>query len=1559
MKKTTSLFLTQIAAIFISLAIGLTPPAAFALRPLEMAEQQAGLEDLRQALTAGLEELPLADLNLEDVPAAAKVQPASFPENFVAIPPQGIILPAESFSLRNGLGLYVGTASDPVLLRYDFQEGQFVILTRDGEAVLQRAAEGQTIRLEEGPNTIELTWKRPSPQEDGVIQIHVAGSGYLLEEHVRKHQRALRLLEAQRDVFNRLTAAGIRDPYRINLYTAARAGVLPQQADHAVIDQTVNEALTRLPDIDREEFNEFMDTVQISFVYAAEPELNWQVLGSIGAQLQHRNVLVALQMKINEVSPQKVNSLPALVKALARRSGVDIGTSADHQFVTFMRQVGGGVDQTDFWGFDSEIPDGLEADKLVRGRFQDDQWKLPNNHFRFTTSLLTLSAEVPALYQDQWSGVAPDVVYDQFSRNLHRITTADSLTILVPGVATPPPLPGILRRTGSWVASETGKIVNGRKLLDVIWVTKQPLDQVLTQIASEANAQAGLEEFGEPIGADTRLPVNSLILHGPAGQPFGVYFVNADEGDRVEVSQLNLEGVSMQVSETVLLRGDIQEKVDWSYLPAGLVQETLTRLIRQDGIVNLTSQDWRLRAALIFQNRVAWAPRPFVGDNLALQAEIAARLGVPGETVKKILFGETSSAGLEESISVQQLLERTRAVTLADGSRVRRLPADTVLQIPERFFSTSSNAELHVLMGVVQGPDRIYRGPFITIFRLSGDNFSLVPETRESTVSVRGLGEGSDFLIGRFGANLDDVDITVGEIDLIPDGQGGISSGRHMRISRSGGIISVRDYPSRHGTYLLEADLLRMAGASPEGVQPAGLAVDFQPLPQQIQYRGNPLLLRVPVASGREPYHFGLYRDRRTGEFRMYRFGAASAPRVLQPRQWFRVGTISEGADMSLYGYSLKDLNPLSFSIRVLPAGNDAVIEFRDFSARVTMSAEPGAVARFAQSVQVNTQNIPAQLNDVDENTPVRQMLLAEGENFALLPDLYPMNRADQYGYTLIPWTDIPPEGILFRLGSTQFFRFQVVRQPQDPFPAAFQNLGKIHWRVIHLATGRVVDRGFGPHDLYFGTKVPSSEWATQVAISGPEIEPFHASLFIAEEGITITDGFNQIPTRAGTWVERVTAAAGLEEVRDTQGNVYTLDTQLSRVASQSQIFRGQVDDRDVILKVFRLEGVQPYHVKTLVWLVEQLRRIGVPSVDMEVVELQDGRAGIRMPLVPQSMEQRAMALMSSGGKSYGQVTNELRAMAEEILFVIRHATQAMIGTFRSLADERSSATGQYVFSQQYANFGFVGDTLVDFDPIDMSELMAHMEQQGTNRPDATLQEIFPGFFNRRGLEERVREAQSRFDQMNAQYGPIIQAGPDAPEQGLIGYDRALSIVEDARRRLRLAEAVLAASPSAGLEAKPPVLVQTLSREQFQVLFPGVDIPADAGRIFLIPGNAQTTVNLYADVTLLNNLEQAIGRERGELPQGVNVVSATVPDTKEIFEAIVQRPGALFWHWLTGERFEQNVLPEALLDNSQPLPRLVSLVLFALQGPGAKLEEVIGTLTFKDAQENVYHAYFA
>ncbi|MCM8795013.1 MAG: metallophosphoesterase, partial [Candidatus Omnitrophica bacterium] len=55
---------------------------------------------------------------------------------------------------------------------------------------------------------------------------------------------------------------------------------------------------------------------------------------------------------------------------------------------------------------------------------------------------------------------------------------------------------------------------------------------------------------------------------------------------------------------------------------------------------------------------------------------------------------------------------------------------------------------------------------------------------------------------------------------------------------------------------------------------------------------------------------------------------------------------------------------------------------------------------------------------------------------------------------------------------------------------------------------------------------------------------------------------------------------------------------------------------------------------------------------------------------------------------------------------------------------------------------------------------------------------------------------------------------------------------------------------AAGLEAQPSG-VEALSREAFLARFPGVDIPAEAGRIILVPGTVQTTVNLYADVTLM------------------------------------------------------------------------------------------------------------
>ncbi|MBI3333009.1 MAG: hypothetical protein HYZ93_02835 [Candidatus Omnitrophica bacterium] len=160
------------------------------------------------------------------------------------------------------------------------------------------------------------------------------------------------------------------------------------------------------------------------------------------------------------------------------------------------------------------------------------------------------------------------------------------------------------------------------------------------------------------------------------------------------------------------------------------------------------------------------------------------------------------------------------------------------------------------------------------------------------------------------------------------------------------------------------------------------------------------------------------------------------------------------------------------------------------------------------------------------------------------------------------------------------------------------------------------------------------------------------------------------------------------------------------------------------------------------------------------------------------------------------------------------------------------------------------------------------------------------------------------------------------------------------------------AAPAAGLEERPFL---AMGAGEFRARFPQIDVPRDAKRVFLLPGDVTTQIQIYADPTLLSGLEERSARERSSLPENIQVRVRPVPPAA----ASLERPGAVLWHWLIGPLYEQRILPEAELDNARPMPRLISIVLLALQGPGAKLEEVVGALTFQDAQGRFWHALFA
>jgi len=148
--------------------------------------------------------------------------------------------------------------------------------------------------------------------------------------------------------------------------------------------------------------------------------------------------------------------------------------------------------------------------------------------------------------------------------------------------------------------------------------------------------------------------------------------------------------------------------------------------------------------------------------------------------------------------------------------------------------------------------------------------------------------------------------------------------------------------------------------------------------------------------------------------------------------------------------------------------------------------------------------------------------------------------------------------------------------------------------------------------------------------------------------------------------------------------------------------------------------------------------------------------------------------------------------------------------------------------------------------------------------------------------------------------------------------------------------------------------VQSFTTDEFLRRFPGVDVPVGTRQVILVRADVQTLIHIYVDPTLLSGMEEVVATERDSLPNGVRLNLRQVPASADL----LGKPGAIFWHWLIGRLYKQQILPEAELDNAQPMPRLVSIVLFALRGPGAKLEAIIGMMTLQDAQGNTVYAYF-
>ncbi len=467
----------------------------------QQADIEAAAVEAREVLSAsgGMEETPITEFDIAGVDPALKVQVADLSVPFVPIPAAGLAIPEGVVSAAGAAGavIHVPGLQQPYRLVY-IGEDRFSLESRDGSdsKILTR---GQVVQLTSGAAALEIRWEQLSSL--GQWMILLRGTGYIHESNLERLKRFAYLQPAEDAIAADLQAAGIIDPDAVNDFIAAEAGYAPQGPRHAEIGQIAASRFSTVPALTLEERVDSLGNTQSLMAQAVEPELNWPIVGELDDQRRMRNIFSGLLKKIKSVAPGAANlTVSQLIRVLARRNGVDLGSSPAHKLVNFMRAAGGGFAQTDFWGFDSEIPEGMEAEKLARGLFQDSRWNLPDNRFRFMTSIYTLSEQdMRVLYGERWSGATAQRIYEQFSKNLRRISADDALIVLVPGLQKPPALAGIARDAaiGGFRVDDADRVQHGARPLDVLWVTKQPLEAVLKQIAAEV---AGLEEVADTQG---------------------------------------------------------------------------------------------------------------------------------------------------------------------------------------------------------------------------------------------------------------------------------------------------------------------------------------------------------------------------------------------------------------------------------------------------------------------------------------------------------------------------------------------------------------------------------------------------------------------------------------------------------------------------------------------------------------------------------------------------------------------------------------------------------------------------------------------------------------------------------------------------------------------------------------------------------------------------------------------------------------------------------------------------------------------------------------------------
>ncbi len=568
----------------------------------QQADIEAAAVEAREVLSAssGMEETPITEFDITGVDPALKVQVSDLSVPFVPIPAAGLAIP-EGVVSAAGAVIHVPGLQQPYRLVY-IGGDQFRLEARDGTDS-KTLTRGQLVQLTSGPAVLEIRWEQlPS---SGQWMILFRGTGYIHESNLERLKRLAYLQPAEDAIVADLQSAGITDPDAVNDFMAAEAGYAPQGPRHAEIGQIAANRFSTVPVLTREERADSLGNTQSLLAQAIEPELDWPIVGGLDDQRRMRDIFSGLLRKIKSVDPEAANlTVSQLIRALARRNGVDLGSSTNHPLVNFMRAAGGGFARTDFWGFDSEIPEGVEAEKLVKGLFQDNQWNLPDNRFRFVTSIYTLSEQdMRAIYGERWSGVTAQRVYEQFLRNLRRISADDALIVLVPGLQKPPALAGIARDAaiGGFQVDDADRIQHGARPLDVLWVTKQPLEVVLKQIAAEV---AGLEEVadtqgntytrdaqmsrsasqadiyrGQVAGQDVILKIFTKVA---GGQPHHVRMLSwfVDQLRRSGVPIVPMEIVQLQDGRigirTPFIAQSMEQRVQSLVLPGGSVYGELT-----------------------------------------------------------------------------------------------------------------------------------------------------------------------------------------------------------------------------------------------------------------------------------------------------------------------------------------------------------------------------------------------------------------------------------------------------------------------------------------------------------------------------------------------------------------------------------------------------------------------------------------------------------------------------------------------------------------------------------------------------------------------------------------------------------------------------------------------------------------------------------------------------------------------------------------------------------------------------------------------------------------------